>query len=103
MNQEIKIINVELKKENESDILSFFIEEEEHHVSLNSENSQNDLKEIFSILLGQMINNPIELNFQIAQDYKSGLFIDVCSEYIKELNREIKQVIKKIPQKSVTG
>ncbi len=31
---------------------------------------------------------------------KSGLYIDVCGEYIKELNREIKQVLKKISQKA---
>ena len=100
MNQEVKIIKVELKKYNSYDMLSFYIKQIEYYVNLNSENSQNDLKTIFSILLEQMIENPIELEFEIAQGYKSGLYIDVCTEYIKELNREIKQVIKKIPQKS---
>lgn len=100
MNQEVKKIIVELKKCDDNDILAFYIEENEFSINLNSENSQNDLKKVFSVLLEQMIVSAIELDFKISQDYKSGLYIDVCKEYIKELNREIKLVIKKIPQKS---
>lgn len=100
MNQEVKKIIVELKKYDSNDILAFYIDKDEYHVNLNSESSQNDLKTVFSALLEQMIVTTIELDFKVEQDYKSGLYIDVCGEYIKELNREIKQVLKKIPQKA---
>ena len=83
-----------------NDILAFYINNNEYHVNLNSENSQNDLKAIFSVLLEQMIINPIKLDFKTAQNYKKGLFVDVCTEYIKELNREINLVIKRVPSKS---
>lgn len=98
MNQEVKKVIVELKKNDNSDILAFYLEEE-YCINLNSESCQNDLKKVFSALLEQLIVTSIELDLIIAQDYKSVLFIDVCTEYIKELNREIKLVIKKIPQK----
>lgn len=99
MNQEIKKIVVELKKCNDSDILEFCIEDKKYPINLNNEDSQNDLKNVFCVLLENMIESTIELKLEINKNYKSGLFIDVCTEYIKELNREIKQVKDKIPHK----
>ncbi|MBU3093824.1 hypothetical protein KPL35_17470 [Clostridium sp. CF011] len=97
MNLETKIIEVELK---ENDILAFFIKTNEYQVNLKSEDSQNELKTIFSALLEEMIANPIKLNFKTANGYNKGLYIDVCTEYVKELNREINEVSNRVPQKS---
>ena len=32
-------------------------------------------------------------------EYKTGLYIDVCKEYIKDLNKEITNVRKNMPEK----
>lgn len=96
MNQEMKEITVQLKKNNDDDLLEFIIDDG-YVVNLDSDSSQNDLKIIFSKLLKEMLHNPIKLKLTYSDDYKSGLYIDVCEEYIKELNKEINQVYKKIP------
>ena len=36
--------------------------------------------------------------FQDNPDYKTGLYIDVCKEYINDLNTELSQVREKIPK-----
>ena len=67
----------------------------------NKETSQNDLRIVFANLLTELINTPIKLEFEDRADYKTGLYIDVCKEYIKDLNREIINVRKNIPEKLV--
>lgn len=99
MNQEVRIIEVELKKKDDKDILDFKIGEG-YTVDLNSDNSQNELKNVFSALLGELLNGKIQLELKYLDTYKSGLYIDVCKEYIKQLNKEISSVFEKIPSKN---
>lgn len=40
-----------------------------------------------------------ELQFLEKPEYKTGLYIDVCKEYIKDLNKEITNVRKNMPEK----
>ena len=100
MNRESKMISVTLRKVNEKDVLVFVLDES-FTVNLNSEESQNELKNIFSQLLRMMLVYDIKLKLNIAEGYKEGLFIDVCTEYISELNREIAIVYPKM--KEVVG
>lgn len=94
MSQGSKEISVVLKKNNNDDLLEFNFSDI-YVVNLNSDNSQNELKIVFSKLLEELFDNPIELKLIYSENYKSGLYIDVCEEYIKELNKEIKEVLKK--------
>ncbi len=100
MNQEEnKIIDVYLKKDGDNDLLIFKItEEEDLSISLNTEATQNGLKSLFSTLLTELIKTPIVLVFQDNPDYKTGLYIDVCKEYINDLNTELSQVRERIPK-----
>ena len=73
--------------------------EEVAEVCLNDDESQNNLKSIFVKLLTEITKYPIELQFLEKPEYKTGLYIDVCKEYIKDLNKEITNVRKNMPEK----
>lgn len=98
MNQENKVINVHLEKRESKDYLVFGFEEIAE-VCLNDDESQNNLKSIFVKLLVQLTKHPVELQFLENPEYKTGLYIDVCKEYIKDLNKEIASVRKNMPEK----
>ena len=98
MNQESKVINVHLEKRENKDYLVLGFEEVAE-VCLNDDESQNNLKSIFVKLLTEITKYPIELQFLEKPEYKTGLYIDVCKEYIKDLNKEITNVRKNMPEK----
>ena len=52
-------------------------------------------------MLMELLKAPVKLEFEDRMDYKTGLYIDVCKEYIKDLNREIANVRKSIPERLV--
>ncbi len=90
------VINVELMKDGEEDILKFDLVSESNpngiEVRLNSTEGQKDLKNVFSALLQKMLLAPIELNYSVEENYSAGLYKDVCSEYIKAINSDIRRV-----------
>lgn len=94
MSQEV--INVELTGDEANDILLFDFNKEAHpeglSVNLNSDSGQADLKEVFSNLLEIMVDKPVQLNLVINSNYSRVLYIDVCTEFIKDLNKELEQV-----------
>ena len=98
MNQESKIINVKLDKRDKKDYMIFEFEEE-IIVCLNEESGQSELKSVFSVLLTELIKNPVELEYIENKEYKVGLYIDVCKEYIIDLNREILRVRNNMPDR----
>ena len=93
MNQ--KVIEVKLTVLSDIDVLIFGLDEEQpeaYVVNLNSADSQNELKKVFSHLLQMLIETDIYLKYTIAPGYSKGLYKDVCKEYIDDLNRELSQV-----------
>ncbi|MBP3802020.1 MAG: hypothetical protein J6I85_08410 [Clostridia bacterium] len=91
MNQD-NVINVELKKEKEFDILEFQFENPVK-INLNSSNNK-EIKEMFEMLLKELIKKKFILELKIQENYKTDLYKDVCTEYIKALNEEIKETIE---------
>ena len=91
MNQD-NIINVELKKEEDVDILEFQFDKPVK-INLNSSNNK-DLKEMFEILLKELIKKKFALKLNVQNNYKTELYKDVCNEYINALNEEIKETIE---------
>lgn len=90
-----RTINVNLTVMGDVDVLVFHLDEEkpdEYIVNLNSASSQSSLKRVFSKLLNILVEENIKLKFIIDKDYKKGLYKDVCTEYIADLNRELMQV-----------
>lgn len=90
-----KTIDVTLTVSGDVDILVFGFDDEHpnaHYVNLNSPTSQNELKNVFSKLLQLLLTDEIDLRLIIAEGYKKGLYRDVCTEFINDLNRELLQV-----------
>lgn len=65
-------------------------------VNLNDTSGQKDLKFVFEELLKILSNQDVELKLLVDDSYKKGLYKEVCTEYIAELNKEIKEVRKEI-------
>ena len=89
MNQD-KII-VELKKENDDDVLEFQFKNKVNINFIKSEN--NDIKEIFKKILEELTKNVFYLELKINEDYDVELYKEVATTYIDELNNEIDQLI----------
>ena len=88
-------IKVQLTVIGEEDVLVFLLNNEkpnEYIVSLNNANNQIDIKKVFTKILERLFDNDITLTFEIAEGYSKGLYKDVCSEYVSELQKEISAV-----------
>ena len=91
MNQD-NVIKVELKKEDEVDILEFQFD---NPVKINLNNSNNnDLKEMFEVILKELIKKKFNLQLEVQENYKTVLYEDVCTEYINALSEEITETIE---------
>lgn len=91
---ENKKITVKLTVCGETDVLIFLLDEtnpEKYIINLNDSSSQLQIKEVFSKLLEELLLFDIDLVLEIQEDYSKGLYKDVFTEYISELNKELKQ------------
>jgi hypothetical protein len=89
------VIEVKLTVLSDIDVLIFGLDEERpeaYVVNLNSADSQNELKKVFSHLLQVLLETDIYLKYTIAPGFSKGLYKEVCKEYIDDLNRELSQV-----------
>lgn len=90
---ENKKITVKLTVCGETDVLIFLLDEanpEKYIINLNDSSSQLQIKEVFSKLLEELLFD-IDLVLEIQEGYSKGLYKDVFTEYISELNKELKQ------------
>ena len=95
MNQ--RTIKVLLTCIEENDVLKFSISDTESiDVNLNSASCQAEIKKLFSRILMIGIEEDIVFNFCIEKDYKRGLYIDVCTEYMKDMQRELTDCVQRI-------
>ena len=97
MNQEI--IKVELLGiDADTDVLRFHINQDQDaiDVNLNDDACQSDLKKVFSGLIQKAIYTDITLNLFIPDDYTRGMYKEVCTEYIGDLNRELADITVKL-------
>lgn len=91
---ENKKITVKLTVCGETDVLIFLLDEanpEKYIINLNDSSSQLQIKEVFSELLEELLLFDIDLVLEIQEGYSKGLYKDVFTEYISELNKELKQ------------
>lgn len=96
MNQ--KTIDVILLENDEGkDTLRFVIDEEQClDINLNSETCQAEIKIVFEKILGISTTEDIQFDYSVKDGYTKQLYIDVCAEYIKEIQREINNSISQI-------
>lgn len=89
-----KVISVELSaSKTDSDILRFHFDDDNiSDIDLNSPNCQNDIKEVFLKLLKLVIQYDVSLELTILDGYTRVLYKEVCTEYIKDISRELSDV-----------
>lgn len=92
------ILDVVLMSQGEDqDILLFkFPDDRDFSINLNSDSCQKELKEVFSNLLKIIIEKDISLSLSIQEGYDRILYIDVCKEYIQDLQKELDVVKERI-------
>ncbi len=96
-------LNVKLFAEStDDDILAFQFEPDECRVNLNTDSCQAELKDVFSKLIKLSLSNDVTLNLIIEDGYGRGLYKDVCTEYITELQHELDTVKDKIRKEIAT-
>ena len=91
MEQEIKV-NLERGDE----IKAIFEFSEKLILNLSSEKT-SDTQNFFLALLDELIKNPNEIKFNL-EDTKEDLYHDIAEKYLKNLETEIKQILKDIPK-----
>lgn len=93
-------IKVLLTSLNETDVMKFYVNNDKYpdglEVNLNNADGQNDLKKVFSALLERTIESEVILELEIPSEYTKGLYREVCTEYVNDLNGELKIVRDKI-------
>ncbi|MDD2502756.1 MAG: hypothetical protein PHP79_01655 [Clostridia bacterium] len=86
-------IKVELiAPDTDTDILRFHVGDKPLDVNLNSAECQNSLKDVFAALLKLLIYSDINLELLVGDEYKRVMYVEVCTEYINDLNRELADV-----------
>lgn len=98
MSQEERIIKVYLEKKEKEDFLIFDVDAK-MSICLNNEDSQVELQKVFIVLLQEILKHPIKLQYEKNNDYTNALYVDVCEEYVKDLNREILRIIRNVPER----
>ena len=89
MNQTTLNVRLFEDEETKDDILSFQFEDGNGDIELNSDSNQNQIKQVFTKLIKLSLASDIVLKLVIDEKYRRGLYKDVCTEYIKELQKEI--------------
>jgi len=97
MSHEPREIRAILKESDGKDVL-FFDLGKGYSIDLNSDQCQNTIKEMFSVLLDELLKSSIKVVFSHEPGYKAKLFIESCELYIKDLNSEIQRVSSEIPK-----
>lgn len=92
MNQIKLDVKLYSTKDTNDDILAFMFDNAKSIIHLNTDSCQIELKEVFSKLLTLSLENDVILNLIIEDGYNRGLYKDVCTEYISELQRELDNV-----------
>lgn len=102
MSRDARVINAYLKTDNTQDVLIFSIEKD-YVIHLKSEHNQLEIKSVFSALLECLLKQPITVALIIDSSYDNTLIKDVCKSYIDDLNRELDQIVRKIPKDLITN
>lgn len=90
----LEVIDVKLFDDRGVDTLLFLLPGVKNGISvnLNETSGQKDLKLVFEKILNRLNTKDIELRLSIDEQFKKGLYKEVCVEYISDLNNEIKAV-----------
>lgn len=88
---------VVLMEKNGKDIMEFNINSNTiDEIDLNS-TDQTNLRNLFYKIINQVLIEDFEFFLEIEQNYKKNLYIEIATEYIKQLNVELDKIKDEIP------
>lgn len=88
---------VVLMEKNGKDIMKFNINSNTiDEIDLNS-TDQTNLRNLFYKIINQVLIEDFEFLLEIEQNYKKNLYIEIATEYIKQLNVELGKIKDEIP------
>ena len=92
-------IDVLLTATGDADTLVFDLDKEnpdKYLINLNGDSNQDDIKEVFFLFFQLLVDDDVTLNYIVSDGYSKKLFIEVCQEYVEELNKELVSVREEI-------
>lgn len=88
---------VVLMEKNGKDIMEFNINSNTiDEIDLNS-TDQTNLRNLFYKIINQVLIEDFEFLLEIEKNYKKNLYIEIATEYIKQLNVELDKIKDEIP------
>lgn len=94
---EKKEYNVVLEERAGQNVLLFSFNSKEHIIDLNSE-KQSDLRVVFYEIIKLTFTEIPEFKIKYdLESYNKQLFIEISTEYVKQLNAEILKIIEQKP------
>lgn len=100
--RETRTVTATLRIDDAQDVLVFSLDKK-YTIHLKSNSSQLEIKTVFSALLDSLLKQPIKIVLEIEDGYSNNLLKDVCSAYIEDLNKEIDQIARKIPEAIISA
>ena len=84
-------VNANLYSKDGEDILEVSIKDAEFKLCINKD-CRNEIKDMFSALLGLVFKNDAIVELEIDGDYESQIMRETIGEYVNLLNSEIKKI-----------
>lgn len=82
------------------DVMRFMFEQP-MDVSLTGTNGTKDLKELFARLMGLILKDDVQVTFEKTSGYENQMYVDVCSEYVRALNKELTEAREKVKREGL--
>ena len=90
-----------VKLENDNEALRFTIGSEKKDVALTSQGGINGLKAVYEALLAEVMEDDVTVNLEERDKGTTAMYQDVCTEFIKLLNSDLKSARSEIINKGL--
>lgn len=90
-----------VKLENDNETLRFTIGSREKDVTLTSQDGINGLKAVYEALLAEVMKDDVTVKLEERAEGTTAMYQDVCNEFIKSLNNDLKLARSEIINKGL--
>lgn len=90
-----------VKLENDNEALRFTIGSREKDVTLTSQDGINGLKAVYEALLAEVMKDDVTVKLEERAEGTTAMYQDVCNEFIKSLNNDLKLARSEIINKGL--
>ncbi len=90
-----------VKLENDNEALRFTIGSEKKDVALTGQGGINGLKALYEALLAEVMEDDVTVKLEESDKGTTAMYQDVCNEFIKLLNSDLKSARTEIVSKGL--